>query len=406
VMLPRRSRKGTKDMVRIGKHNIDRKWFTRKRVIVICIVAFLILAFLYYHEKKKLLAEMPVVVVQVEEKTVPLYFKYVGNTAAVKTVDIRARVEGFLLERNFVEGDDVNEGDLMYLIDPKPFEAALEEAKGQFEKDRAALAYAEEQVARYSVLVEKDYVSREDYDNMVTTMEQAKGALDSSKGQLEQAELNLGYCRMYAPFDGRIGRTLVNVGNLVGAGQDTKLATLVQLDPIYVYFSPSEEDVTKILTEKGDGELPLELYFTDDTKFSQQGRVDFIDNEVDVRTSTLAMRGVFSNPDKTLLPGIYVKTWLHLKDIPDALLVPEKSIAEDQSGQYVMLVGENDVASKSYIETADLYDDMRHVTKGVKAGQRVITEGQQMVTPGSVVWPMEKGKEDTIKGLVMEMLMD
>jgi len=393
-------------MVRIGKHNIDRKWFTRKRVIVICIVAFLILAFLYYHEKKKLLAEMPVVVVQVEEKTVPLYFKYVGNTAAVKTVDIRARVEGFLLERNFVEGDDVNEGDLMYLIDPKPFEAALEEAKGQFEKDRAALAYAEEQVARYSVLVEKDYVSREDYDNMVTTMEQAKGALDSSKGQLEQAELNLGYCRMYAPFDGRIGRTLVNVGNLVGAGQDTKLATLVQLDPIYVYFSPSEEDVTKILTEKGDGELPLELYFTDDTKFSQQGRVDFIDNEVDVRTSTLAMRGVFSNPDKTLLPGIYVKTWLHLKDIPDALLVPEKSIAEDQSGQYVMLVGENDVASKSYIETADLYDDMRHVTKGVKAGQRVITEGQQMVTPGSVVWPMEKGKEDTIKGLVMEMLMD
>jgi len=405
-MLPRRSRKGTKDMVRIGKHNIDRKWFTRKRVIVICIVAFLILAFLYYHEKKKLLAEMPVVVVQVEEKTVPLYFKYVGNTAAVKTVDIRARVEGFLLERNFVEGDDVNEGDLMYLIDPKPFEAALEEAKGQFEKDRAALAYAEEQVARYSVLVEKDYVSREDYDNMVTTMEQAKGALDSSKGQLEQAELNLGYCRMYAPFDGRIGRTLVNVGNLVGAGQDTKLATLVQLDPIYVYFSPSEEDVTKILTEKGDGELPLELYFTDDTKFSQQGRVDFIDNEVDVRTSTLAMRGVFSNPDKTLLPGIYVKTWLHLKDIPDALLVPEKSIAEDQSGQYVMLVGENDVASKSYIETADLYDDMRHVTKGVKAGQRVITEGQQMVTPGSVVWPMEKGKEDTIKGLVMEMLMD
>ena len=393
-------------MVKIGKHEINRKWFTRRKVIVICAVVLAILAYLYWQEEGRAFAKLPVVVTKVKKETVPLYLKYVANTAAIKTVDIRARVEGFLTERNFIEGDDVNAGDLVYEIDPKPFEAALEQARGQLARDTASLAFAREQVMRYSSLVEKEYVSREDYDNMVTAMEEAKANVETSKATVMQAELNLGYCKMYAPFSGRIGRTLVNVGNLVGAGSDTKLATLVQLDPIYSYFSPSEKDVQKILKERDGDELPIDLYFQDGTKFPNRGKVDFIDNEVNRATSTLTMRGIFSNPDKTLLPGIYANAWLHLKDIPDALLVPEKSIAEDQGGQYVMLVGENNVVSKSYVETADPYEDWRRITKGVNEGNTVIVEGLQMAMPGMTVNPKEMQEEGTVKSIVNKAVLD
>jgi RND family efflux transporter MFP subunit len=340
-------------------------------------------------------------VADVVKETVPVYIDYVGNTVSMKTVDIRARVEGFLDKRFFVEGDDVKQGAVLYTIDRRPFEAALMQAKAQMEKDEASLAFAREQVARYKPLVEKDYVSQENYDNYVTQASELKAAVDADKANVIQAELNLSWCTMVAPFSGRIGRTLVNVGNLVGAGgQDTQLATLVQLDPIYVYFSPSDEEMQRIMAQRKKGQLPVELTLADGSTYAQHGTLNFVDNEVNNNTSTIAMRALVPNPDKVLMPGVYLKTRLFIAEQPDALLIPEKAVSEDQAGQYVMIVGDGGVVKKSYVTTGASYNGKVVVSKGVAMGEKVIVEGLQRVKPGVAV-----NTQDLKVGKTMQALM-
>jgi len=387
-------------MVRIGKYEIKRGWLTRRKMIAIAVVLFLVLVYFYWEEKMAQFMRPVVTVAEVTKETVPFYIDYVGNTSAIRTVDIRARVEGFLEKRNFVEGDDVREGDLLYVIDRRPFEAALMQAKGQLARDEAALAYAKEQVLRYKPLVEKDFVSRENYDNYVTQEEELKAAVKSDLGAVEQAELNLSWCQMYAPFNGRIGRTLVNVGNLVGAGgQDTKLATLVQLDPIYVYFSPSDEELQRIMKYQSKGDLPVELTLADGTAYSHRGTLSFVDNEVNNQTSTIAMRATLPNPEKELMPGVYLRTRLFL-DEGEALLAPEKALIEDQGGQYVLIVGDDDVVKKSYVETGAAYDGNRQITRGVEDGDKVIVGGQQLARPGIAVNTQADKPGNTVRAIM------
>jgi RND family efflux transporter MFP subunit len=388
---------------------VNRGWFTRKRVILIAVAALLLLGYSYYKEKAALFAEPVVTVDHVKKETVPVFLEYVGQTAAVKSADIRARVEGFLIERDFVEGDDVKEGDLMFVIDPAPYEAALAEAKGNLAKAESAAAYAREQVGRYKSLVEKDYITKENYDSLMTQAQEAESTVESARAAVVNAELNLGYCRMYAPFDGRMGRDLVHVGNLVGAaGQATELATIVQLDPIWVYFSPSDEELPRIIEKMRGGALAVDLTFTDGSAYPHGGKLDFVDNAVDTGTSTVAMRATVPNPEKSLLPGLYVNARLHLEEMPDALLVPEKAIASDQGGQYVMIVKSDETLAKSYVKTGDPYEDWRVISDGVSDGDVVVVEGMQSVRPGMEVRTKDasapKEKTGTLKGLVMKAL--
>lgn len=362
------------------------KWFTKGKIILLVFIILIALGYFYYQEKMAMFMRPVVTVAQVEKKDVPIYMDYVGNTAAIKTVDIKARVEGFLIERAFIEGDDVKKGDLMFAIDPKPFEASLAKALAALEKDMAALTYATEQVERYRGLVAKEYITKEDFDNLVTQMEQARAAVLADEADVENAKLDLGYCRMYAPFDGRIGRTLVNVGNLVGAaGQDTKLATIVELDPIYAYFSPSDDEGHKILKAKKSDGVPIEITLTDGTKFSHEGKLDFVNNVVDEATSTVTMRAIIPNPDKLLLPGIYVNVRLDLGTQSDALVAPQQAMIEDQGGQYVMIVGTDEEIRKSYVETGLKYDSDIAITKGLDEGDEVVIDGMQMIKPGMSV---------------------
>lgn len=392
-------------MVKIGKHNIDKHWFTRGRVIAITVIALLVLACFYYLEKRKYLMKPQVTVAKVKKEMVPVYLDYVSNTVSIRNVEIRARVEGFLDKRNFIEGGDVREGQVLYVIDKRPFEAALLQAKGQLAKDRAALTFALEQVERYKPLAEKDYVSQESYDNYVTQAAELKAAVESDKGAVEQAELNLSWCTMYAPFSGRIGRTLVHVGNLVGAGgQDTKLATLVQLDPIYAYFSPADDELQKILKYMGKAVLKANITLADGTKYPQQGTLDFVDNQVNLDTSTIAMRVTVPNPDDMLLPGIYVDLKLVL-DQADALLIPEKALGEDQLGQFVMIVEPNDVVKQSYVTTGATYDEMKAITEGVKEGEMVIVEGLQIVRAGMAVRTQEMEEKGTMRDVIQKAMM-
>ncbi|MCP4577577.1 MAG: efflux RND transporter periplasmic adaptor subunit, partial [Deltaproteobacteria bacterium] len=269
-------------------------------------------------ENKQAAAPPPptVTVEKVTLKTVPVHLNYVATTESIKTVDIRARVEGFLEERRFVEGADVSQGDIIFVIEKAPYEAELEMSLAQLARDKASLSFAKDQVKRYKPLAEQDFVTQESLEDYETKAREAAAAVKADLAQIKQNRLNLGYCTMYAPLNGRIGRTLVNVGNLVGAGQDTKLATIVQLDPLYVYFSPSEKDLRLILKHRQEKNIPVNIILSDGSTYVHPGKVDFIDNTADPKANTINMRAVIPNPEKTLLPGIYVQADLFLCDVP------------------------------------------------------------------------------------------
>ena len=346
---------------------------------------------------------LKVTVAKVVLKTVPVHINYVGAIEAVKTVDIRARVEGFLEQRRFTEGADVRKGDLVFVIERAPYKAELERSLAQLAKDEAALTFAVEQVERYEPLAEQDFVTREKFDDYQTKAKEAAAAVEADRTKIKQDRLNLSYCTMYSPLNGRIGRTLVNVGNLVGAGQDTHLATIVQLDPIYVYFSPSEEELRLILKHKQKGALPVDAILSDGTLHPYQGKVDFIDNRVDPKANTVAMRAVLPNPDKTLLPGVYVQARLFLCEVPNTPLIPEQAVAEDQGGMYVLVVDKDNKVEQRRVTSRWTYEGQQIIEKGLRKGERVITVGMQMVRPGMVVNPElaseKKGhKPETEKG--------
>lgn len=340
-------------------------------------------------------AKVMVTVTPAAEQTIPVYFKYVGNTDSMRTVDIRARVEGFLNEQKFIEGADVNENDLLYIIDPSPFQVALEKSEAQLAKDQAQLDFAKIELERYKPLVKKEYITREQFDQYETNVAQAEAVVKADQAAVDNAKLNLGYCYMYAPFAGRIGKTKVHIGNLVGGGgKDTVLATLVQLDPIYVYFSPSDREIHQILEAQNKGPLPVSIKFSDGSEFPHEGKVDFVNNVVDQATSTVTMRAVMPNPEKTLLPGVYVNVILSLGEISNALLIPEKAISESQEGKTVMVVDDKGDVDQRKIETANTFERMTVITKGLNAGEKVIIDGIQRVRDGMhVVYRVEQAPQ-------------
>jgi RND family efflux transporter MFP subunit len=364
--------------------NISSKSFLLAIVVIVLLTVSLMSC--GKSDKDKSTTEMTVTVAEVKSETVPIYLDYVGTLQSIEKVDINARVEGFLVERAFKDGADVKAGDLLFVIDPRPFEAALIAAEAQLAEDLAALSYAREQVSRYKSLVEKDYITRDAYDEYLTQATEAQAIVEADRANVVQAELNLSYCTMYAPFDGRIGRRLVDVGNLVGAGSEaTLLATIVQLDPIYVYFNVAERDIPEILKQQNIKPLTLSIVLPDESKHPEDGTVDFVDNQVDVTTGTITLRGVVSNASKTLLPGQYVKVQLLLEQQPNTLVVPSQAVGEQQGDTYVYVVGNDNKAEFRNVTAGSSYGGMRIIEKGVSAGEKVIVNGLQKVKPGITV---------------------
>jgi multidrug efflux pump subunit AcrA (membrane-fusion protein) len=365
------------------------------------------------------------VVAAVTQQTVPVYLDYVGTTAAVRSVDIRARVEGFLQKRAFIEGAEVKEGDLLFSIDPSPFQAALEQAQAQLArdeaalagaqaqlvKDKASLAFARDQVERYRSLAAQEFVTREAFDNFRSladqaaasvvadsaAIDQASAAIKADRAAITQAKLNLGYCTIRAPLSGRVGRAMVDVGNLVGPAENSVLASIILLDPIYVYFSASARELGQIVKFQQQRELPVTVMLADQSLHPHQGKLDFLNNTMDAATATLKMRAIVPNPEKTLMPGQYSRVRLLVTHKPDALLVPAQAVGDDQSGQFVMVVGQDNKVERRSIVAGATHASMRVVDKGVKAAERVITEGLQKVQPGIVVQPKLADQSDGVK---------
>ncbi len=336
-------------------------------------------------DKDKTKVEPLVTIAEAKSETIPLYLDYVGSLQSIESVDINARVEGFLIERAFTDGADVNEGDLLFVIDPRPFEAAVVAAEAQLAEDLAALSFAREQVRRYKPLAEKDYITRDAYDDYVTQAKEAQALVEADRANLVQAELDLSYCTMYAPFDGRIGRRLVDVGNLVGAGEATQLATLVKLDPIYVYFNVAEREIPEVIKQQNKEPLTFSIILPDESKHPQDGVIDFIDNQVDITTGTITLRGTIGNESKTILPGQYVKVQLLLKEQPNTIVVPSQAVGEQQGNTFVYVVGSDNKVEFRNVTAGTSYEGLRVITKGVKAGEKVVVDGLQKVKPGITV---------------------
>jgi membrane fusion protein, multidrug efflux system len=336
-----------------------------------------------------------VVVAKASLGSVPDRHEYVGTVRALNEIDARARVRGYLVERRFTEGQRVEEGELLFRIDPRAYQVALDEAKGRLASARAALRLAEREFARAQELSQQNVVSASVLDQRREERDGAAAAALAAKAAVDAAALDLSWCEVKAPIAGRIGLALVDVGNLVGeSGQDTVLAHIVQVDPVYVFFAPSELErlaaTRAARTAEGAEPLSVEIRLGDGTAYPERGSVDYIDPTVDPTRGTVTVRAVVANPDGVLKPGQFVRAVAIFPEIRDAVLVPEQAVLEEQGGSYVLVVDPEDEVEYRQVQAGAPHEGLRRIVKGLAAGERVIVEGVQKARPGQKVIPTEE----------------
>jgi RND family efflux transporter MFP subunit len=321
------------------------------------------------------------------------YLELPGNTQAIYTVQLVARVVGYLDKVLFQDGQIVKKGDLLFLIQQDTYQESLRQAEGQILLQKAQLEYAEKQLIRYSNLLPQKATSQENVDNWRYQRDSAQANLKVAEASRNLAKLNLDYTEVRAPFDGRIDRRLVDPGNLVGSSGNTLLAQLNRIDPIYVYFNITDLDLTRLMKEAhwtpGKAEVtqwPVWIGLPDEEGYPHQGRLDFAAISLTPTTGTLLLRGIFSNPDGKILPGLYARVRVPVKHGP-ALLVPQEAVGYDQRGPYVLIVKENNVVGQVPVRTGTLADDLRVIEDGLTGQEWVVVKGVQKALPGRQVTP-------------------
>ena len=375
------------------------EWKTSKgKVLFIGSVLILLLTGCGDKSKEKTAPPPPTVTVtEVAQHKIPIVMEFSGTITSVKTVDIIPRVSGYIEKRYFEEGTFVKEGDPLYLIDPRPFQARLDAHKAQLKSDQASLAYWENEAARYQRLAAQGAASQEKKEGALTKLNETRAAIEKDKADIENARLELSFTRIMAPFSGRIQETRINVGNLVQQQRDV-LTTLVQMDPIYVIFNLSRNQVYQIQLLKRQGklfsveEMKVELLLPDGSGYLEQGKVDFISFRINPTTDSVTVRAVFPNKhigsgDYDLIPGQYAPVRLILGENPDALLIPETALVETQAGTHVFVVGKDKKVESRKVVAGSSYKQQRVINEGLKLGESVIIEGVQKVRPGMAVKP-------------------
>ncbi|HAE8422948.1 TPA_asm: multidrug efflux RND transporter periplasmic adaptor subunit AcrA [Salmonella enterica subsp. enterica serovar Paratyphi B] len=328
-------------------------------------------------------------------KTEPLQIttELPGRTVAYRIAEVRPQVSGIILKRNFVEGSDIEAGVSLYQIDPATYQATYDSAKGDLAKAQAAANIAELTVKRYQKLLGTQYISKQEYDQALADAQQATAAVVAAKAAVETARINLAYTKVTSPISGRIGKSSVTEGALVQNGQASALATVQQLDPIYVDVTQSSNDFLRLKQELANGSLKQEngkakvdLVTSDGIKFPQSGTLEFSDVTVDQTTGSITLRAIFPNPDHTLLPGMFVRARLQEGTKPAALQVPQQGVTRTPRGDAtVLVVGADNKVETRQIVASQAIGDKWLVTDGLKAGDRVVVSGLQKVRPGAQV---------------------
>ena len=323
---------------------------------------------------------------------IPLSKEYIGITQSVAAVAIRARVKGFLQQMHFIEGKAVQKGQLLFVIDKRPFEAKLALAEGNLKKAIANEMFQKVEYERMATLVKKGDVSVSRFDKAAAEIKAAKGSVQIAVSEVEEAKINLGYCSMHAPFDGIISKRFVDVGNLVGGTEDTLLANVVQINPIYVEFSPSVNDFLSMLKYRKNMPFSTDVYLPYDNKKKLFGKIDLINNEANTETSTILLRALINNAERLLLPGVYVNLKLHLSDKFPAILVPTKAVIENQGRRSVYIVNHSGQVAVSSIEISGQYQRNFIVSSGIKEGDVVLVDALQKIRVGMDVTPVFSNK--------------
>jgi membrane fusion protein, multidrug efflux system len=328
---------------------------------------------------------LPVPVAAVDQRTVPVYLDFVGTTEAIRNVTLEAKVTGYLASRPVGDGADVTPGQLLYQIDPRDYQASLDRASAQTRRDAAGFDYARISQHRTETLSKDGWATQDAFDQTTSAFRQSQATLAADAAAVDTATLNLNYTQITAPFAGRLGRSLVHEGTLINAA-GTKLNTLVQLDPIYVTFNPSETDLD-LLGEYRGKTIAAEVTIPDHEGRRYKGSLTFLDNTVDRNTGTIVARATIANPDHSLLPGEFVRVRLHVADRPNTLLVPQVALGSNQLGKYVY-VADNGKADQRMVSIGTTYGDRIVITKGVTAADRVIVGNLQKIAPGASVRPV------------------
>jgi multidrug efflux system membrane fusion protein len=329
---------------------------------------------------------MPVPVTNVVKRPVSIYLDYAARTESINNITLQARVAGYLQTQHVPDGSDVKQGELLYTIDPRDYQAALDRAKAEKERDIAARDYASSNLQRGTELSKSGWLAKDTFDQRSSSLRQSEASITIDDAAIRTAELNLEYTQIRAPFDGRLGKNQAPTGTLISVA-GAPLNTLVQLDPIYVTFNPAETDLATIETVRKSGAVAAEIAVPGDSKLSHKGKITFVDNAVDRLTGTLTARATIANPDHALLPGQYVRIRVHAGENPDALMVPQTAIGSSQLGKYVYVVGDKNIAQQRLVTLGPTDGDLVSVV-GLADKDVVITGNLQKIGPGSPVQPL------------------
>lgn len=345
----------------------------------------------------------PVTVANPVEKTVTEWDEYTGRFEAVDTVEVRARVSGVLEEVKFTDGAHVNKGDLLFVIDPRPFERRLERERANLAAAEVRAEFAAKDVERARPLLKNKTISEQVFDQRLQAAREAEAAVRSAEASVKSAELDVEFTQIRAPVSGRISRKLVSEGNYVtgGSGTGTLLTTIVTTDPIYLYFDVSEADYLKYVRMDALGAPsnsrkpanPVFLGLQDESGFPYRGKMDFVDNRIDENTATLRARAVFDNPHGLFQPGLFARIRLAGSGEYKAIMLPDEAIATDQSNRFVYVVADDGTVSRKNVVLGPMIDGLRVIRSGIETTDWVIIKGLQRARPGIKVTP-EKTRID------------
>jgi multidrug efflux system membrane fusion protein len=328
---------------------------------------------------------VPVLVATATQKASAIQILAVGNVEAFSTVSVKSQVTGVLTKAHFKEGQDVKKGQLLFTIDPRPFESVLRQSEANLARDVAQLQNAREQARRYAELVKKQYVSQEQYDQIRTNADALEAVVEAGKASVENAKVQLSYCYIYSPIDGQVGSLLVYEGNLVRLNDGTPLVVINQVTPINVTFSVPEQHLADIKRHMAAGNLSVDARFQSDEGRPEQGNLAFIDNAVDRTTGTIKLKAEFKNAARRLWPGQFINVALTLSTQADAVVVPSEAVQVGQEGQHVFVVKPDKSVEVRPVTVSRTSGGEAVIAKGLRPGEQVVREGQFLLGPGAQV---------------------
>ena len=334
----------------------------------------------------------PVMVAPVGQKTVPVTLRAIGNVEAYSTVSVKPQVEGQLERVYFREGQDVKKGDLLFTIDSRPFEAALRQAEANLARDQAQEKNARAQADRSEKLFESGIVSKDQFDQVRTNFDALQAAVRADQAAVENAKIQLGYCSIRSPIEGRTGNLMVHEGNVVKVN-DTALVVINQINPLYVDFSVPEQYLAEIKKYQARGKPKVEAIMPNEEAHPERGVLTFVNNAVDSGTGTILLKGTFPNTEKRLWPGQFVNVVLALTSLPNAVVVPSQAVQTGQRGQYAFVVKPDLTVDLRPVVTGETIGGETVIEKGLQPGEKVVTDGQLLLLPGAKVEVKKSGEK-------------